>query len=253
MDNRAENISAFPQPAFWACVAILATAVLGMSAIERTLGLYLTKEPLPPQQPLTQLDPNRLAPYRVTESFTLDDPELQRALGTSEYLQWVLLDPQRALDDPAREILLFLTYYPMADKVPHVPEECYIGSGFEQLATERVTFQIPVTNATQEVPGRALVFAPAANSLWMQTGRVPVLYLFRVNGQYVGSRQEARLALNKNLLGRASYFSKVELVFNRSPRPIELSDAHAAAQDLLATLLPLLEGDYWPSWPPQKG
>ncbi|MCG8377077.1 MAG: EpsI family protein, partial [Chlorobiales bacterium] len=217
-----------------------------MSTIERAMGIVLTKEPLPLRVPLTALNQDRLAPYRVTETFSIEDQDLLKALGTQDYIQWVLSDPSRDVTDPAREVLLFVTYYALPDKIPHVPEECYLGSGYQRLAADRVTFGIPAEGGSRDVSGRCLVFSQAASAHWGGAARVPVIYLFRVNGQYAVDRDEARLALNRNLFGKASYFSKVELVFNRSDGRITQEQAQAAAQDILRVVLPLLEQEHWP-------
>jgi hypothetical protein len=242
------------QPAFLACALVLGVAVLGMSAIERSLGMVLTKTPLPPQQSLQTLDDHVFAPYEVVDRYTIDDPELQASLGTDEYLQWVLRHPQLSPSDPAYECLLFVTYYAKPDRVPHVPEECYLGSGYQRLATERSTFQLPSGAGERDIAGRTLVFTRAKDSAWRSGARVPVVYLFKVNGSYAAGRDEARVALNSNLFGKTSYFSKVELVFNRSrsSETLDSDQTQAAAQAVLATVLPVLEQDYWPAWPPDR-
>ena len=240
------------QPAYLACVTVLVLGILGMSAIERALGLVLTKKPLLLIAPLTALDNEQLKPYHVAETFTIDDPTLQETLGTEDYIQWVLQDSRRRPTDPAHQVLLFVTYYALPDKVPHVPEECYLGSGFQRLATDSLHVHIPAEGGSSTVPARYLVFSSDRSSMWTQGQRIPVVYLFRVNGDYAGSRDEARLALNRNMFGPASYFSKVELVFNRSLERMTQEQVRRAAQDLLAVVLPLLERGHWPAWPPQE-
>ncbi|MFC1764345.1 exosortase-associated EpsI family protein [Planctomycetota bacterium] len=251
--TKGKTISALRQPAFLACVLVLGLGVIGMSAIERALGIYLTKEPLLLQQPLPELNPELLAPYRRVSTYTINDQDLLQSLGTSDYLQWVLEDPRRGETDPARQVLLFITYYRLPDKVPHVPEECYLGSGYQRLIADSVTFNIPHGEGPRTVPGRVLIFSRAGTHVWSAENRVPVIYLFRVNGEYTGNRDEARVALNKNLFGKASYFSKVELAFNRTPGSMDKAQALQAAQDLLAVLLPILEQQVWPAWPPGEG
>lgn len=246
--NRAA-IRSLRQPAFVACVLVLGGAILGMSAIERAMGIVFTKQPLPLVAALDRLAPDRLAPFRIRERFTLEDPDLLQSLGTHDYVQWLLEDPRRSASDPAREVLLFVTYYALPDRVPHVPEECYLGSGYQRLATETVTVEIPTHKGKRVVPARHLVFSQANASIWTRGTQVPVVYLFRVNNEYVASRTEARLALNRNLFGRASYFSKVELVFNRSAGRLSEEQVRSTAQELLSVILPILEQDHWPRWP----
>lgn len=169
-----------------------------------------------------------------------------RRWGTRDYIQWVLEDPRRPASDPTRRALLFVTYYALPDRIPHVPEECYLGSGFQSLAADTVTLTIPTSGTPRTVQARSLVFDRADASVWTRGTRVPVVYLFRVNNTYASRREEARLALNRNLFGRASFFSKVELVFNQSAGRPTLEQAQAAAQDYLSVILPILEQEHWP-------
>ncbi len=76
--------------------------------------------------------------------------------------------------------------------------------------------------------------------------RFPVLYLFRVSGEYAGSRDAARMALNRNIFSRQAYFCKVELVFNQAFTAPTRAMAVSAGERLLTIVLPLLERDHWP-------
>ena len=69
--------------------------------------------------------------------------------------------------------------------------------------------------------------------------KFPVLYLFKVNSDYAGSREGARIALNENLFRKSSYFSKVELVFNQRSTPPSKEQAVTASQKLLSIILPI--------------
>ena len=113
-----------------------------------------------------------------------------------------------------RKLLLFITYYRQPDRVPHVPEECYTGGGYQRLATNAVV--VPSVGTPREIPGRYLLFEKTAQDVSLAVPQFPVLYLFRVNGEYAGSRDEARMALNKNVFSKHAYFCKIELVFNQS-------------------------------------
>jgi len=64
----------------------------------------------------------------------------------------------------------------------------------------------------------------------------------------VSSREEARIALNKNLFRRSSYFSKIEVVLNQSSVAPRKEQAVAAGEKLLAVILPILEAEHWPDW-----
>ena len=151
----------------------------------------------------------------------------------------------------AGKVMLFVTYYRLPDRVPHVPEECYTGGGYQLLDTEAVTFRLSRGHGQDEweIPGSYLVFGRSGVSTDLVAPKFPVLYLFRVNGEYAGSRDRARLTLNKNIFGPSSYFCKVELVFNQSISAPTKAEAVAVSERLLALVLPQLTTVHWPDWP----
>ncbi|OHB64864.1 MAG: hypothetical protein A2Y77_13670 [Planctomycetes bacterium RBG_13_62_9] len=243
MDNLHHKSAAYWQPAFLICAGVLVLAAAGMSVATRRLGLYLEKEPLPLRKPLGALDEEKLAPYRVLTRGRIENEEILKSLGTEDYLQWVLEDPRESSESAVRKLLLFITYYQRPDRVPHVPEECYTGGGYQRLATDAILFGC---DRRRDVPGRYLLFDKTAREVSQRAQQFPVLYLFRVNGRYAGSRDDARIALNQNVFGRHSYFCKIEMVFNQSLAAPAKDDAVAACTKLLAVLLPLLEREHWP-------
>jgi len=246
MMEKSNARAAYGQPAFLICAAVLALAGAGMSVAKKQLGLYLKKEPLPLLKPLDALEEAKLAPYLVTARREIGNEEILVALGTDDYIQWVLEDACEPANSPVRSVLLFITYYKLPDRVPHVPEECYTGGGYQRLATDAVTFAIDGRGGRRNIGGRYLLFGASSGGLWRTGNRFPVLYLFRVNGAYAGSRDEARIALNRNIFGKYSYFSKIELVFNQGFTAPAQAEAVQACEKLLAVILPVLEQEHWP-------
>jgi hypothetical protein len=234
------------QPAFLICAAVLALACAGMTVARQRLGLYLRKEPLPLKKPLDRLDEAALAPYEVVAKLKIQNEEILESLGTEDYIQWVLQDPFQPAGSPVRRVMLFVTYYRLPDRVPHVPEECYTGGGYRRLDTEPVTLRIGPPGQRRDIPGRYLVFEGAPDATASASPRFPVLYLFRVNGEYAGSRDGARIALNRNIFSRQAYFCKVELIFNQAVIAPTQADTVSAGERLLTAVLPLLERDHWP-------
>lgn len=250
MKYDTKNIRVYAQPAFLICALVLATGGAGMSMTMKRLGIILKKEPLPLRKSLDLLDEGDLGPFRVVPpKLKIENKDVLRALGTKDYIQWVLEDSEEAVGSPVKRCLLFITYYRLADRVPHVPEECWTGGGYQKLRSEGVTFEInDKISFEANISAKYLVFGPKKTSLWQNRVRIPSLYFFRVNGQYAGSREQARIALNKNLLGESSYFCKVELVFNRSSAVPGKEAAVRASEKLLAVILPILEREHWPRW-----
>lgn len=241
------NIRIYFQPAFLICIAVLAAAASSMSIAIKSFGIYLKKEPLPLKKPLDLLDQNDLTPYKVISKLQIENQQIVKELGTEDYLQWVLEDTEAPANSNVRKLTLFITYYKLPDRVPHVPEECYTGSGYEKTSSDSITLKIN-NNAgfAKSIEGIYLVFGKTDSNPWLSADKFPVLYFFRVNGKYVGSREEARITLNKNLFGKFSYFTKVELAFNQSTTGTDKQEAIIESQKLLGVILPILEDGYWP-------
>jgi hypothetical protein len=246
----------YMQPAFLVCAAVLAVAAATMSVAIKSFGVYLKKMPLALKKPLDSLDEEALYPYRVVGREKILDKDMVEALGTTDYIQWTLEDRRAEAESGVRMCSLFITYYELPDRVPHVPEECYTGTGHQKLASDAFTVEIPAAGSgrpagPRTIPARYLVFA-AAGSHW-SSEKFTVAYLFNVNGGYANSREEARAALNRNIFGKYSYFSKVEwkfygLKYGRPFHPAK-DEVIAASRGLLAAVLPELEAGHWPDWP----
>jgi len=247
MAKQAKPASLYLQPAFLSCVLVLLMSGAGMSVMVRGLGGYLDKEPLPLTRSLEMLDEQALRPFRVVSRQRIENEEVLASLGTEDYIQWVLEYPGLGDHGRAKRLMLFVTYYPLPDRVPHVPEECYMGAGFQRLATDTFTLSPQAQRSGGTLRARYLVFGGPSRGNWQSSVRVPVVYLFRVNGRYAANRDEARVALNRNIFGKSSYFSKVELVFNQGTGTPSKEETVDASQRLLALLLPILERDHWPA------
>jgi hypothetical protein len=245
----SDNVRVYLQPAFVICVLVLAVAGVGMSITMRSLGIILKKEPLPLKKSLELLDETDLSPYIVVPpKLKITNEQVLKALGTEDYIQWILEDTEQAATSPVKKCLLFITYYPLPDRVPHIPEECWTGGGYQKLRSEDVRLNVNnMSNFDVYIPAKYLVFGPKSGNSWQSSLRIPNVYFFRVNGQYVGSRQEARIALNKNLFGKHSYFCKVELVFNVGSTAPNKEESIEACEKLLAVILPILEKEHWPN------
>lgn len=258
-------VKPYLQPSFLICTAVLAIAASGMSMAIKSLGVILSKDPIPLKKPLDFLDGKGLGPFEVVSKKKIENQEIVKSLGTEEYIQWVLQDTEVSDDSPVRSSLLFITYYELPDRVVHVPEECYMGTGSQRLTSENVSLKIYRSDAgraeatgsrdllrTEQIPAKYLVFSGPKSSLWEVEAKFPIFYLFSVNGQYKASRENTRLVLNKNIYGKHSYFSKVEwqffgTKFGRRVYPRK-SEAIAASEKLLSVILPILEKEHWPDW-----
>jgi hypothetical protein len=241
------------QPAFIICVCLLATTAVGMSVAIKWAGIYTKKEPLPLKKTLSDLDKSDLVPYKVVGKSTIENRDIVNTLGTEDYIQWTLENTSVPPTNKTRFCTLFITYYSLPDLVPHRPEECYIGGGLQGIKFETITLKAIQGLYEREIKTRYLVFADtkAQSSIGDSSEKsFPILYTFNANGKY-GDRDDVRKALNKNLFGKFSYFSKVEWKFynitsGQTTYPNK-QEVIAASEKLLSVLLPILEKEYWPS------
>ena len=249
--NITETIKAnYMQPAFLICVSLLAIVAGGMSVAIKMAGIYTKKEPLLLKRPLSDLDKSNLSPYKVVTKSKIENQDIINTLGTEDYIQWTLEDTSVPAESKTRFCTLFITYYSLPDIVPHIPEECYIGGGVQGIKFETVMLRVIKGLYEREIKTRYLVFADTKAGSSLGETSFPILYTFNVNGKY-GDRDDVRKALNKNLFGKFSYFSKVEWKFfnsasGRVTYPNK-QEAIAASEKLMATILPVLEKEYWPS------
>jgi hypothetical protein len=247
-------IKPYTQPAFLICAALLAIAGIAMERV------HVEKVPFPLKKSLDLLDENGLTPYKVISKERIRNEEIIKSLGTEHYIQWVLEDTDTAVDSAVCKCSLFITYYEIPDKVPHVPEECYIGSGHQRLASDSVTFEINQDGYERKIPGRQLVFEDTSSNYRGMNTKFSVFYLINVKGSissgYRSSREGARWLLNKNIFSKYVYFCKVEWNFlNRSGARTypKKEEAVTASEKLLGVILPVLEKEHWPDRPVVTG
>jgi len=235
--------SAFSRPTFVVCTVILLLSALGLEATVRFLGLEFRKRPVPLRQPFRQFDFAQLGPeYQLEETYAISAEGLQE-LGTDEYLSCTLRDTRRPPTDPLSHVNVLITYYTGdPDQVPHVPDVCYLGGGFQQLGSEKLSLTVPeLGSAGENIPLRQLKFG---KQVFGARQEATVLYLFCANGQYECDREKLRLILG-NPFARYAYFSKVELSF---PSTHDADRAGSLGLEALAKLLPVLVRDHWPDW-----
>ncbi len=233
------TVKTYFQPAFLICFAVLIAASGGMSVAVNSLGVYLKKEPCPLKKSLDLLDEKMLKPYQVIEKAKIENKDIVEALGTKDYIQWSIVDPQIADNSPVKRSMLFITYYELADQVPHVPEECYGGAGFQQVKSEAIELNTDVADIGL-IEARYLVFARNSTSSWQSVSSFPIVYLFRINGEYANSREQARTILGKNIFGKRSYFCKIEIVFNQSRKLPTKEQSVKSAAKLFGSVFPVL-------------
>ena len=249
------------QPAFVISVLVLAIAASLKGYTIKTLGIHFIKFPLPLKKPLDEMNEASLAPYKVINKVKITNRDIIESLGTEEYLQWELEEPDAPKNSPVQHCFLFITYYTgNPDMVPHVPDECYVGGGNKRMSGETVRIDIPPAASLDASPVQLPKDVGAQLVRFSQTGKGPipvekefyVQYLFKTNGAYSSSRTETRALLGSNFTSKYSYFCKVEWKFyGFDYAGIVYPDKEQtlkASQKLLPILLPILERDHWPDW-----
>jgi len=251
MKNFLKNYLQLP---FLISLILLLTFAWGMSYFKTRQGIMLVKKPLPLKEPFDMLDEKLLEPYKVLEKTKIDNKDELESLGTEEYLQWLLEDTTVDTLSPVKNCVIFITYYTgNPDQVPHVPEACYTGGGHEVKEKFTLDLNIGDINAPGipkggKIPVTCLIFSRKSTEIWQALAQFPVVYFFKVNGQYEGGRTATRIALG-DLTSQYSYFSKIEIkFFNSKGICPEKAQIAKAAEKLLKVLLPVLERNHWPDW-----
>jgi len=211
---------------------------------------HLRKEAAPLRKSLDDLDQGQLGSYVLAQAVKIENADVEAELGTKDYIQWYLEDTTVGVEDPLRNLLLFVTYYTgEVGKVPHVPEVCYQGGGSLIQDKHDATIEVVGVGATDDmIPVRIVTMK--VPSLFGATER-RVLYFFRVNGTYRCDRNAVR-RLQHNLSDRHAFFSKFEVSFLTS-KPVSQDAALAAMERLSRQILPVLVEEHWPDWEALEG
>lgn len=227
---------------FVVAIALLGTAALLSGPLSNWLEISNRKYPLPLRAPLATLNEDSIAPYRVVQREVLD-PAVVEALGTNRYLSWVLEDTDVPETDPLRRAHLLVTYDSGGNNlVPHTPEVCWFGGGY-QRAQPHKNVEIDISGEPGEnntVPIRVCTFVKTA---LRNRAKRSVVYTFHCNGQFVCTRTGVRLLINRPT-NRYAYFSKVEVTFETATREQTLQ----GAKKLFDRLLPVLVDRHWPDF-----
>ncbi|MFA5864094.1 MAG: exosortase-associated EpsI family protein [Phycisphaerae bacterium] len=224
---------------------VLLISAMSIQATAKYMKLHFRKERLELKKSLQQFDDGQMRPYRLVDKQRISK-EVEEALGTSEYLQMRFEDP--AIDNPnefGKTVSLFVTYYTGdPDQVPHVPDVCYIGGGFDPAGSYDTSVRIPGLGLKNEtLPVRVLTFKNTRN---IPTVYQTVIYFFFVNGHYTETRDKVRV-YQADVRIKYAYFSKVEVSFG-STEPPKGDKALELGEKFLNKALPILIKDHWANW-----
>lgn len=131
--------------------ALVALVILGVSAL--SLGAYinarqiqLTKKPIhAPGDLKFSAMPFRVPGWERRGTDKLVDGETLRELGTTNYLTRTYAQTDPPEGERPRRVSLHMAYYTgTIDTVPHVPERCMVGAGWEIVRSQQIT-DMPIT------------------------------------------------------------------------------------------------------------
>lgn len=228
---------------FIACVALLSVLTLGFQVLTRKIQVRKLEVPLKRQ--LDQLDRNALTPFELVRPYDPIKSEMLDALGTKEYVQWLLKDAGIREELPEKYIHLFVTYYTgKPDQVPHVPEKCYLAQNNQLVSEEYEEMPIPALGKDFTVPVKVLEFQ---GSHLLERRNTVVMYTFHANGQFCRDRREVQSTVG-NPFAKHAYFSKLELTFGSAEQAPDRQKAIAAGRRFLQVVVPVLLRDHWPDW-----
>ncbi len=237
------------RPMVLICALVLASSAVGIHVGAKRLKWHFRKEAVPLRRSLDDLDEHRLFPYVAFNKQKIANPDVEKELGTEDYIQWMLEDKSVDRSDPARYVQLFITYYTgNPDKVPHVPDWCYVGSGGVVSKSQNRTITVPGIGLAQEedaLPVRMLTILLPGSGIGQREQRT-VTYFFAVNGTYRCTRNQVRL-LQNNFRDKYTYFSKVEVFFPGSKNMSEEKTLQAV-EKICRVVVPVLYERYWPDW-----
>jgi len=234
---------------FLTCAGLLVLVALCAGPLATQLGAVLRKEPVPLRQPLDKLDKTALGEYTFVRAYYIASAVIA-SLGTDLYIDWEFQDDSVTdRQDPLRRARLFVTYYTgKPDQVPHTPDVCYYGSGYEIREAGNLTLNVHNANGTaMRIPGRAVTFEKTSVQ---RRDRPTVVYTFHCNGEFVATRKGVLRKLG-SLRDRGAYYCKVEVRFGQQESQALHADREAtirAAEKFLDRVVPVLLRDHLPDW-----
>lgn len=259
--------------------AALLLGGLAFPPLQKALGVYLRKEPVPLRSALSAL-PRQVGQWKAVGGDEVISAELVDEFGTDEYLT----RHYAREGDPSTGLLqLHIAYYTGSiDPVPHIPDRCYVGGGLVRSATTthlrltiddalwwpdpasmiesedaavRSRYRMALTTGAARQAVRmprlgesglrlnaAEYWAPQAPEATIAAG-----YLFIANGGATASPEGVRL-LAYDRSSRFAYYCKVQLTYQHPARSVDRHELGEVASEFLSVLLPDLMAclpDWW--------
>ena len=252
--------SRWTSPGFLLAVAILSVSAAGLNAAISALQLHFKKQPVPLAAELSTI-PARLGPW---QQVTIDEPvdhAVQEELGTTLYVFRTYVDTRRVpavelarfdgqdsrgrarlaeqlqLSRPDAVVNMAVTYYTgMVDTVAHIPERCYVASGFVPRGHDVLSWPMGPDFAGNDGRHELDVEAIAFDDSVAGAGMTRVAYCFCADGHWECDSLRVRQRL-QDLRAVHAFYAKVEL------RTViaDAAQSNAVMADYLRSALPAVQ------------
>jgi hypothetical protein len=275
-----------PLRAFLLVATILGVAAVGLNFTASYMKLNFRKAAVPPREPIRSI-PLEIGPWLAVNDHRLSE-EIEDELGTTDYISRQYVDTRHAsqatlelLEDadttelrrdaerkllnevytasPTSVVSLHVAYYTgSVDTVPHVPDRCMLGAGFEMAIRDEPILTIRANpdagevdaSESRQIQTSYREFQDTRNNARPMTQGVA--YFFQVNGDY---EHDAIIGVRKrlqNLFETHAYFAKIEVMVQLPTDQLDpTGDRNAWAMtsfdNFLSDVLPAIE-QRLPDW-----
>lgn len=215
------------RPGFLAAAAVLLAGLIGMQSLIWGMGLVLIKKPIALQKDLEELTTS-FGPYELFKRQGRLPEAQEEALGTKEYISWLMRDTRKQEGEPGWLIRLHIPYYTgQIDSVPHVPDRCFVAGGAEANLKQIMPAELSGRGIRKD-GARVIALTKQGREVSLPDDRVPmtvlrfanpdrpddsftVAYFFVANHDYVATPEGVRVKAF-NPFDRYAYWSKVEVM-----------------------------------------
>ncbi len=254
---------------------IIAVAAIGLNASASFLKLNFRKDAVQPRSSIQSI-PTRIGSWVSVVEQKLP-AEVEDELGTTMYIQRTYIDIAKADDDireayeaadvkseelinsvansaltndPFARVSLHVAYYTgSVDTVPHIPDRCMLGAGFEMSRRETVVLPLPAGTspdiAAEGLPVSFAAFEDPREGANRSVNRVA--YFFHVNGDYEHDAITGVRKRLQNLFETHAYFAKIEISSTGPSGLTPDAEAGEAMTRFLSEALPEIEA-ILPDW-----
>ncbi len=255
---------------------VLGVSAVALNAAVPSLKLNFRKEAVEPRASILTI-PTRIGPYLAISDVRMP-AEIEEELGTTDYIQRTYIDLRYADDEVLQAyenaelktdeivshlarnvrrnsqsggVTLHVAYYTgSVDTVPHIPDRCMLGAGFDMVGRETLT--LPVATEQTEATGGEIDVSFAAfqdnrGSVGSQKPVQRVAYFFHVNGDYEHDAITGVRKRLQNLFETHAYFAKIEVATLGLSGEAEETEAVEDLTEFLNHALPEVE-NILPDW-----